>query len=264
MLQIKNLQKVFNRNTVNEKTAFNNFSINIDRGDFVTIIGSNGAGKSTLLNLISGCENLDKGSITLDGIELSTLPEFKRTKFIGRVFQNPALGTSPSMTILENLSMACNKGKRFGLSVGIHRNNINFFKEALSELSLGLENNLNTKIGLLSGGQRQALSLLIATISNPKLLLLDEHTAALDPKTSENIIQLTTKTVCKKSITTLMVTHNLNHAIEIGNRLIMLHQGEILLDISGDEKKSLTIEKLLDLFSKGNSKSFISDRLALS
>ncbi|MCT8977361.1 ATP-binding cassette domain-containing protein [Clostridium sp. CX1] len=264
MLQIKNLQKVFNKNTVNEKIAFKNFSINIDEGDFVTIIGSNGAGKSTLLNLISGSEPLESGSITLDKRELSKLPEFKRTKFIGRVFQNPSLGTSPSMTILENLSMAYNKGKQFGFSSGIDRKNLDFFKENISELSLGLENNLNTKVGLLSGGQRQALSLLLATISNPKLLLLDEHTAALDPKTSENIVELTTKTVCKKNITTLMVTHNLNHAINIGNRLLMLHQGELILDIRGAEKKSLTIEKLLDLFAKGNSKDFISDRLALS
>lgn len=264
MLQIKNLRKVFNRDTVNEKVAFEDFSVNINKGDFVTIIGSNGAGKSTLLNLISGSLPLDNGSINLDGTELARLPEFKRTKSIGRVFQDPTLGTSPSMTILENLSMAYNKGKKFGLTSGILKKDLDFFKESLSELSLGLENSLNTKVGLLSGGQRQALSLLISTISNPKLLLLDEHTAALDPKTSENIVELTAKTVSRQNITTLMVTHNLNQAINIGNRLLMLHHGEIILDIRGEEKRNLTIEKLLDLFKQGDSNDSISDRLILS
>lgn len=264
MLQIKNLQKVFNKNTVNEKVAFEDFSVNINKGDFVTIIGSNGAGKSTLLNLISGSLSLDNGSINLDGTELGRLPEFKRTKSIGRVFQDPTLGTSPSMTILENLSMAYNKGKKFGLTSGILKKDLDFFKESLSELSLGLENSLNIKVGLLSGGQRQALSLLISTISNPKLLLLDEHTAALDPKTSENIVELTAKTVSRQNITTLMVTHDLNQAINTGNRLLMLHHGEIILDICGEEKRNLTIEKLLDLFKQGDSNDFISDRLILS
>lgn len=264
MLQIINLQKVFNKDTINEKIAFKNLSLTIDKGDFITIIGSNGAGKSTLLNLISGSQPIDSGSIHLEDSEISRLPEFKRTKFIGRVFQNPTLGTSPSMTILENLSMAYTKGKKFDLTRGILNKKIDFFKEALSELSLGLENNLNAKVGLLSGGQRQALSLLISTISNPKLLLLDEHTAALDPKTSETIIELTKKIVHKKNITTLMVTHNLNHAINIGNRLIMLHQGEIILDIRGDEKKNLTIPKLLELFNGKCSEDLISDTMALS
>lgn len=264
MLQIKNLQKVFNKDTVNEKTVFKNLNFHINKGDFITIVGSNGAGKSSLLNLISGSLLPDSGSINLNGMDISRLPEHKRTKFIGRVFQNPALGTSPSMTILENLSMAYNKGEKFGLSSGVSKKNIGFFKEILSNLSLGLENNLNTKVGLLSGGQRQALSLLISTISNPDLLLLDEHTAALDPKTSETIIKLTKKTIAEKNITTLMITHNLNHAIDIGNRLIMLHGGEIILDISGEEKKSLTITKLLDLFNNKKCEDFISDELALS
>ncbi len=264
MLRINNLQKAFNKNTVNEKVVFNNLSFHINKGDFITIVGSNGAGKSSLLNLISGGILPDEGSICLKGRDISALPEHKRTKFIGRVFQNPTLGTSPSMTILENLSMAYNKGGKFGLSAGVSKKNIEFFQEILSKLSLGLENNLNTKVGLLSGGQRQALSLLISTISNPDLLLLDEHTAALDPKTSENIIELTKSTVSEKNITTLMITHNLNYAIDIGNRLIMLHAGEILLDISGEEKKSLTIPKLLDLFNNKNCKDFISDELALS
>jgi putative ABC transport system ATP-binding protein len=264
LLQIKNLQKVFNKDTVNEKVVFKNLNFHINEGDFITIVGSNGAGKSSLLNLISGCLLPDSGSINLNGRDISNLPEYKRTKFIGRVFQNPSLGTSPSMTILENLSMAYNKGKKFGLSSGICKKNTEFFKEILSNLSLGLENNLNSKVGLLSGGQRQSLSLLISTISNPDLLLLDEHTAALDPKTSENIIALTKKTVAEKNITTLMVTHNLNYAIDIGNRLIMLHSGEIVLDISGEEKKSLTITKLLDLFNDKKCADFISDELALS
>lgn len=264
MLQIKNLQKIFNKDTVNEKIVFKDLNFHINEGDFITIVGSNGAGKSSLLNLISGSLFPDEGSIDLNGRDISNLPEYKRTKFIGRVFQNPSLGTSPSMTILENLSMAYNKGKKFGLSSGICKKNTNFFKEILSNLSLGLEDNLNTKVGLLSGGQRQSLSLLISTISNPDLLLLDEHTAALDPKTSENIIELTKKTVAEKNITTLMVTHNLNYAIDMGNRLIMLHSGEIVLDITGEEKKSLTITKLLDMFNNKKCADFISDELALS
>lgn len=264
MLQINKLQKVFNKNTINEKIILNNLNLHINKGDFITVIGSNGAGKSSLLNLISGSILPDGGSICLNGSDISSLPEHKRTKFIGRVFQNPTLGTSPSMSILENLSMACNKGSKFGLTPGIHKKNLALFKGALSSLSLGLENNLDKKVGLLSGGQRQALSLLISTISNPDLLLLDEHTAALDPKTSENIIKLTKNTVNEKNITTLMITHNLNYAIDIGNRLIMLHGGKILLDIKGEEKKSLTIPKLLDLFNNKNSNDFISDELAFS
>ncbi|MGH4124049.1 MAG: ABC transporter ATP-binding protein [Clostridium sp.] len=264
MLQINNLKKVFNKDTINEKVIFNNFNLHINKGDFITVIGSNGAGKSTLLNLISGSILPEEGSICLNGRDISAFPEHKRTKFIGRVFQNPTLGTSPSMSILENLSMASNKGCKFGLSPGINKKKLVLFKESLSRLSLGLENNLGKKVGLLSGGQRQALSLLISTISNPDLLLLDEHTAALDPKTSENIINLTKNTVSEKNITTVMITHNLNYAIDIGNRLIMLHAGEILLDISGEEKKRLTIPKLLELFNNKNSVDFISDEVAFS
>ena len=264
MLQINNLQKVFNKNTINEKVIFNNLHLHVNKGDFITVIGSNGAGKSSLLNIISGLILPDEGSICLNGRDISSLPEHKRTKFIGRVFQNPTLGTSPSMSILENLSMAYNKGSKFGLTPGVNTKDLALFKESLSRLSLGLENNLNKKVGLLSGGQRQALSLLISTISNPDLLLLDEHTAALDPKTSENIIQLTKNTVSEKNITTLMITHNLNYAIDIGNRLIMLHGGEVILDISGEEKKSLTIPKLLEHFNNKNSNDFISDEVAFS
>jgi putative tryptophan/tyrosine transport system ATP-binding protein len=264
MLQIKNLLKVFNRDTVSENKVFDGLSLDINNGDFITIIGSNGAGKSTLLNIISGSINVDEGSIALEDKEISRLPEFKRTRLMGRVFQNPSMGTSPTMTILENMSMAHNKGGRFGLSFGVSKKNITYFKELLSMLNLGLEDKLHTKVGLLSGGQRQALSLLMATMSKPNLLLLDEHTAALDPKTSETIIEMTDKIVRDKNITTLMVTHNLNHAIKLGNRLIMMHRGQVVLDISGEEKKNLTMEKLLGYFDKMQSKDMISDRLLFS
>lgn len=264
MLQIRNLSRTFNKGTVNEKIIFEKFSIDVFKEDFITIIGSNGAGKSTLLNLISGAIQADCGNILLDKKELLNFPEYKRSKVISRVFQDPSFGTSPSMTILENLSMAVNKGKKFNLSMGICKKDIPKFQEILSQLSLGLENMINTKVGMLSGGQRQALSLVMATISNPDLLLLDEHTAALDPKTSERIIALTEEIVSKKKITTLMVTHNLHQAINQGNRLIMLHQGNIILDVSGDEKKSLTIEKLLNCFEKVQQNQAISDRLLFS
>jgi putative ABC transport system ATP-binding protein len=238
--------------------------MDIQEGDFITIIGSNGAGKSTLLNIIAGSIDLDQGSIWLKDHDISRLPEFKRTKHIGRVFQDPSKGTSPSMTIMENLSMAMNKGKKFNLSRGVTKKNIPYFTKILSDLSLGIENQLHTKVGLLSGGQRQALALLMATISNPQLLLLDEHTAALDPKTSERMIQLTEKIVLERKITTLMVTHNLHQAIHLGNRLIMLHQGEVILDIRGEEKKKLTIEKLLEYFEKTQADDVLSDRLLFS
>ncbi len=264
MLQIRNLCKTFHKNTINEKVVFHKFSIDIEDEDFITVIGSNGAGKSTLLNIIAGTIEIDEGSIILKEKEITHLPEFKRSKSIGRVFQNPSFGTSPSMTILENLSMAYNKGKKFDLGMGVSKKEIPYFIELLTPLSLGLENQLNTKVGLLSGGQRQALSLLMATLSNPQMLLLDEHTAALDPKTSERIIDLTEKIILEKKITTLMVTHNLNQAITIGNRLIMMHQGNIVLDIRGEEKKNLTIEKLMASFEKIQSNDLLSDRLVFS
>lgn len=263
MLSIRNLSKVFYKGTVNENTVFERLSLDVDAHDFITVVGSNGAGKSTLLNLIAGSLDIDEGSIELLGEEISKLPEYKRTRHIGRVFQSPSVGTSPSMTILQNLSMAYNKGKGSGLAWGISKKDIPYFKEILSQLSLGLEDRLNTKVGLLSGGQRQALSLLMSTISNPELLLLDEHTAALDPRISETIIELTQKIISEKDITTIMVTHNLKHAISMGNRLIMLHQGHVMLDIRGEEKKKLTIEKLLECFEKVQIGS-ISDRLLFS
>ncbi|GAA0729773.1 ATP-binding cassette domain-containing protein [Clostridium malenominatum] len=264
MLRIENLLKTFNKGTANENILFNNLSFTIEDGDFITIVGSNGAGKSTLLNIISGCIEEDGGSIFLNGDDISKLPEHKRTRFMGRVFQDPSLGTSPSMTILENLSIAQNKGKKFGLSKGVNGKDVEYFKELLSKLNLGLEDKLYTKVGMLSGGQRQALALIMAAMSNPSLMLLDEHTAALDPKTSEIIIELSNEMVVDRKITTLMVTHNLNHAIKIGNRLIMMHRGEIILDIKGEEKKSLTINKLLSYFDSAQSNEVISDRTLFS
>lgn len=264
MIQIRNLCKTFNKNTINEKQVFDKLSLDIKEGDFITIIGSNGAGKSTLLNMISGSLDKDSGSINVNNKDISDLKEYKRSKFIARVYQDPSFGTSPSMTILENLSMAINKGNKFGLSMGVSKKNIEYFKEILAELSLGLEDQLNSKVSLLSGGQRQALSLIMATIKNPDILLLDEHTAALDPKTSQRIIELTEKIVENKKITTFMITHNLNHAISIGNRLLMMHGGKVVLDIKEDEKKDLNIDKLLSYFEKIQSKDALSDRVMFS
>lgn len=261
MLQIQNLYKVFNEGTVNEKVAFNGLNLKVENGQFVTIIGSNGAGKSTLLNIISGLLNEDGGSVELDGRKICDIPEHKRSKFIGRVFQEPSRGVAPNMTILENMSMAQNKGKVFGLTLGINKKNITAFREMLAEVNLGLEDKLNIKVGLLSGGQRQALSLLMAVMVKPQLLLLDEHTAALDPKTSEKINEITDKIVNEHGITTLMVTHNMNYAIKMGNRLLMMHQGNIILDFKDDQKKALTVNKLLSQFENLQSSDMLSDRV---
>lgn len=264
MLKIKDLYKTFNNNTINENALFEGLSLTVEDGDFVTIIGSNGAGKSSLLNIISGTLEHDEGHISLDDKDMSHMPEYKRTRSIGRVFQDPSLGVSPEMTILENMSIAYNKGKKFNLTMGISKKNVDFFADILSKLSLGLENKLNDKVGLLSGGQRQALSLIMATLSNPSLLLLDEHIAALDPKTSDTIIELSNNLISEKNITTMMITHNLNHAINLGNRLIMMHKGKIMLDIKGKEKKNMTIEKLLNYFEKNLSGDLLSDRVLFS
>lgn len=264
LLKIQKLCKVFNKNTINENVLYDNLSLQVEEGEFVTIIGSNGAGKSTLLNLISGTLNADEGSIILNGEEMNRMPEYKRTKFIGRVFQDPSKGVSPGMTILENMSMAYNKGKRFGLSMCVNKSNIKIFNEMLSQINLGLEDKLHTKVGLLSGGQRQALSLMMAVMCKPKLLLLDEHIAALDPKTSERIIEITDKVVTDNKMTTLMVTHNLNHAIKMGNRLFMMHGGNIVMDVKGEEKSKLTIDKLLKCFEKVQGKEALSDRVLFS
>lgn len=239
-------------------------SLSVEKGDFITIIGSNGAGKSTLLNIISGSIPCDEGSIMLNGEEISNMTEYKISRLVGRVFQDPKLGTSPSMTVLENMSLACNKNKRYGFSWGVEKKKIPDIKESLSRLGLGLENKLDVNVGLLSGGQRQAMALLMATISNPCLLMLDEHMAALDPKTSEIIGELTDKIVRENGITTLMVTHNLKQAIDMGNRLIMMHRGGIILDIRGEEKKNLTPEKLMALFRDKEKSDILSDRLMLA
>lgn len=264
MLKIQGLHKVFNENTINENKVFSNFNLEVAEGDFISIIGSNGAGKSTLLNIISGNIQSDSGYIELDGIDMSKADEFKRSKLIGRVFQNPSLGVAPNMTILENIALADNKGKRYGLTLGINKKRISYYKELLKELDLGLEDKLYNKVNLLSGGQRQALTMLMAVMSKPKLLLLDEHTAALDPKTSMKIMEITEKILKETNITTMMVTHNLKQAIKTGNRLIMMHRGKILIDVKGDEKTQLTTEKLMNLFKDANINDDLSDRSLLA
>jgi putative ABC transport system ATP-binding protein len=260
MLKVKQLSKVFNPNTINENRVFDKLYLDVEQGDFISIIGSNGAGKSTLLNMISGTIEADSGSILLDGSEVINKPEHVRSKSIGRVFQNPSMGVAPNMTILENVALADNKGKTFGLGFGINKKRIDYYKEMVSELDLGLEDKIYNKVLLLSGGQRQALTLLMAVMSRPKLLLLDEHTAALDPKTSEKIMDITRNIVKDSGITTLMVTHNLKHALENGNRLFMMHRGQILVDIKGEEKEKLDTNKLLGLFEKANVTDGLSDR----
>ena len=260
MLKIQNLSKTFNPNTINENRVFDNISLEVNKGDVIAIIGSNGAGKSTLVNIISGSIEEDSGVILIDGKDVSRKSEYLRAKEIGRVFQNPSVGVSPKMTILENLSLADNKGKKYGLSLGINKKRINYYKELLKEVDLGLEDKLYNKVELLSGGQRQALTLLMAVMSNPKILLLDEHTAALDPKTSEKIMEITKKIVKEKGITTLMVTHNLKHAMKCGNRLFMMHRGEIVVDVKEKEKRALNTDKLFDLFEQVNMKDDLSDR----
>ncbi|MDO5793780.1 MAG: ATP-binding cassette domain-containing protein [Turicibacter sp.] len=264
MLNIKQLSKTFYPNTVNEKKIFQGLDLTINEGEFVTVIGSNGAGKSTLLNLISGTLTPDSGSISLLDQEITSMKEYQRTRFISRVFQDPTLGTSPSLTIQQNLSLARNKGNHYGLSLLESKKDLQTFKEMVAPLQLGLENQLQTPVGLLSGGQRQALSLLMATYVKPDLLLLDEHTAALDPKTSAKIMELTNQIVHQSNITTLMITHNLSHAIKYGSRLIMLHEGQIVLDISGDEKQQLTTEKLLYQFEQNVLNGSLSDELLFS
>lgn len=264
MLKVQELCKIFNKGTLNETILFDNLNFEINHGEFVTIIGSNGAGKSTLLNVISGTIPVDSGSIFINGKDVSNIEDFKRAKYIGRVFQNPSTGVASNMTILENMSMAYNKGKKFNLTFCIDRRNIIKFKEILSEINLELEDKLYTKVGLLSGGQRQALSLIMAVMSNPKLLLLDEHTAALDPKTSERIIEITNNIVVNNKITTIMVSHNLNHAIKMGNRLLMMHEGKIVMDFRDEEKKTLNINKLLKYFDKFQSQNILNDKILFS
>ena len=263
MLKIINATKIFNKGTVNERVALNDVSLNLDKGDFVTIIGGNGAGKSTLLNIISGNYLIDKGRILLDNEDITFKPEYKRAYNIGRLFQDPLKGTAPNMTVEENLVLALGRGKKRGLRFGISNKERELFKERLAELNLGLEDRLKSKVGLLSGGQRQAITLIMATLNTPKLLMLDEHTAALDPSTAEKVLSLTKKIVAKDNITTLMITHNIQSALECGNRTIMLEQGKIILDIKGEERDKLTVNKVLEVFKQKSNKELDNDRMLL-
>lgn len=264
MISIKNISKAFHRGDVNEVTALNGVNLEVRDGDFITIIGSNGAGKSTFLNALAGSFPADTGTIVLDNVNITKWSEHKRAGLIGRVFQDPLLGTCAGATIEQNLAMAIKRGKTRGLGLGVKNRDRDFFREKLSVLGLGLEDRLKTQTGLLSGGQRQALTMLMATLVRPHLLLLDEHTAALDPKTGGMILDLTDEIVLSQNLTALMVTHNMKQAITMGNRLIMFHRGEIVLDISGEEKKNLEVEDLLLRFSKLRGEAEISDRMLLS
>ncbi len=264
MLEIKNIYKIFNKGTVNERKALNGVSLKLDDGDFVTIIGGNGAGKSTMLNAVAGVWPVDSGSIIIDGVNVTGLPEYKRAKYLGRVFQDPMNGTAADMEIQENLAIAMKRGQKRSLHMGVPRKEKERFREMLKELDLGLEDRLSSKVGLLSGGQRQALTLLMATIQKPNLLLLDEHTAALDPKTAAKVLALSDKIIAENHLTAMMVTHNMNDAIANGNRLIMMNEGQIILDISGEEKKKLTVEDLLQKFEQVSGEKFANDEALLS
>lgn len=258
MLELTNVCKTFNHGHINEEKVFDRTSLKVNKGDFICIVGSNGAGKSTLLNIISGKLGIDRGKIVLDNGDITKEPENIRCQKISRILQDPVLGTIPSMTVRENLSMAYNKGKKFDFSFLVSKKNESFFKEKLKILDLGLEEKLGTVVSKLSGGQRQSLALIMSALTEPRLLLLDEHTAALDPKTSEIVMEITNKIIKDKSLTALMVTHNIDHAIKYGNRLVMMHRGQMIIDVSGEEKASLTKEKLLSLFKDVSDRSLFS------
>lgn len=264
MLKIKNLQKTFNAGTINAKTALCGLDLELKDGDFVTVIGGNGAGKSTLLNAIAGVWKPDYGTIEIDGVDVTNMPEHKRAKFLGRVFQDPMKGTAPDMEIAENLAIAARRGTRRRFVWGVRKAERVQYKQLLADLELGLEDRLSSKVGLLSGGQRQAVTLLMATLQRPKLLLLDEHTAALDPKTAAKVLEITDRIVQENHLTTLMITHNMNDAITHGNRLIMMHEGRVVVDVEGEEKKKLTVEMLLSLFAQASGSQFANDRVMLS
>ncbi|MBQ8210228.1 MAG: ABC transporter ATP-binding protein [Clostridia bacterium] len=264
MLKITNLYKTFNPGTVNAKTALNGLNLTLNDGDFVTVIGGNGAGKSTMLNAIAGVWKPDSGTIEIDGVNVTNMPEHKRAQFLGRVFQDPMKGTAPDMEIAENLAIAARRGKKRKLVWGVKKAEREQFKELLATLELGLETRLTSKVGLLSGGQRQAVTLLMATLNRPKLLLLDEHTAALDPKTAAKVLELTDRIVNENNLTTVMITHNMKDALTHGNRLVMMHEGRIIVDVEGEEKKKLTVEDLISLFAKASGKEFANDRMMLS
>lgn len=248
MVRVEDIKKTFKKGTIDEKVAIDGLTFHVRKGDFVTVIGSNGAGKTTLLNLIAGTYAPDTGEVTIDGNVVTQLPEFKRAKYLGRIFQNPLMGTASSMTIEENLAMADLRGKTRGLRWGVSRSRREFYKDILRMLNLGLEDRLKDSVSLLSGGQRQSLTLLMATLSLPKLLLLDEHTAALDPKTAGRVMELTEKIVSENNLTTIMVTHNMPQAIRYGNRMVMLHEGKIQFAVEGEEKQALTVEEVVKRF----------------
>ena len=263
MLDVQNIRKTFNPGTVNEKTALNGVSLTLNDGDFVTVIGGNGAGKSTLLNAVAGVWPVDSGSISIGGADVTKLPEHKRARYIGRVFQDPMMGTAATMQIEENMALAARRGRARTLRPGITRDERERYRETLKILDLGLEDRLTSKVGLLSGGQRQALTLLMAALRKPDLLLLDEHTAALDPKTAAKVLAATERIVQKDHLTTLMITHNMRDAIVHGNRLIMMYEGRIALDIAGEDKKKLTVEQLLAKFGQATGSDEADDKLLL-
>ena len=264
MLELKHIYKTFHPGTINERRALCGLDLSLAKGDFVTVIGGNGAGKSTMLNAISGVFPVDAGSITIDGVEVARLPEYKRAAYLGRVFQDPMTGTAASMGIEENLALAMRRGKRRGLRWGITSREREQFRTELATLGLGLEDRMNAKVGLLSGGQRQALTLLMATLKKPKLLLLDEHTAALDPKTAAKVLEISEKIVTENRLTTLMITHNMRDAIQYGNRLIMMHEGRVIYDVQGEEKQKLHVKDLLQKFEQVSGSELANDRMLLS
>ena len=264
MLDIQHVTKAFNPGTINQKIALNDLNLKLEPGDFVTVIGGNGAGKSTMLNAIAGVWRPDAGSILIDSVDVTNMPEYKRAKFLGRVFQDPMMGTAADMNIEDNMALALRRGARRGLGWGIKRREREMFREQLHSLDLGLENRLTAKVGLLSGGQRQALTLLMASMKKPKLLLLDEHTAALDPKTAAKVLELSDRIISENHLTAMMVTHNMKDAITHGNRLIMMNDGHVVFDVRGNEKKNLTINELIDKFSQTSGTEFANDRALLS
>lgn len=264
MLEAKNIVKTFNKGTVNEKKALRGVDLTLNDGDFVTVIGGNGAGKSTFLNAIAGVWPIDEGKIIIDAKDITRFPEYKRAAFLGRVFQDPMNGTAATMGIEENLALALRRGKKRTLKSGINNSERKMYEASLARLGLGLQTRMTSKVGLLSGGQRQALTLLMATLERPKLLLLDEHTAALDPKTAKKVLDLTEEIVSEQHLTALMVTHNMNDAIQLGNRLIMMHEGKIIYDVAGEEKKKLTVPDLLRKFEEASGEKFANDRMMLA
>lgn len=264
MLELQDLTKIYNAGTVTEMTLFDHFNLTVPDGQFVSIVGSNGSGKTSLLNILCGSIPLDGGDVLLDGKSIRKQKDYQRYAIMGRVYQNPSLGTSPNLTMLENLSLADNKGKPFGLGFGVNKKRIDFYRSELASLGLGLEDKLDVKMGALSGGQRQAVALLMATMTPLKFLILDEHTAALDPKTAAKVLELSDRIVAENHLTTMMVTHNMKDAIAHGNRLIMMYNGRIVIDVSGEEKKKLTVPQLLELFSKVSGSDEADDKLLLS